>query len=196
VSRKIRSVAAGAALALGTVVGQTQQADAVGLDGATVTYGGYCCTAPVPADLVTNTPSATVGPGVEFPLGSIHASGSLSVIPFSLDVSSNMLDATFFSSGTLLSGGFNGGVITFSGAPPIVDVTVDPASDFIPTVLSFTSTSISNNVEGKPFVAGTHEILDVVTGTGPVLTPEPSTGALIGTGVASLIFLRRRRVSR
>jgi hypothetical protein len=184
------------ALAILSSVSAIQQADAVGLDGATVTYAGYCCTAPIPADLVTNTPSATVGPGIEFPLGSIHAIGTLNVIPFSLDVSSNMTDATFFSSGTLISGGFNGGVITFSGAPPIVDVTVDPASDFIPTALSFTSTSIIANGAGKSFIAGTHEIFDVVTGTPPTTTPEPSTWALIGASVASLIFLRRRQVNR
>jgi hypothetical protein len=170
-----------------------QQAGAAGLDGATVTYAGYCCTAPIPADLVSNTPSATVGPGIEFPLGSVHAIGTLNVIPFSLDVSSNMLDGTFFSSGTLINGGFNGGVLTFSGAPPIIGITVDPTSQFIPTGLSFTGTSISINGAGKPFIAGTHEIFDVMTGTGPapVPVPEPPVWPLIALATAALVIARR-----
>ncbi len=188
----VKRLGGGSVLAMLAAIAAIQPAAAIGLDGATVTYAGYCCTAPIPADLVTNTPSATVGPGVEFPLGSVHAIGSLNVIPFSLDVSSNMLDGTFFSSGTLIRGGFNGGVLTFAGAPPITGVTVDLASAFVPTSLSFTSTSISINGSGRPFVSGTHEIFDVTTGSGPVL-PEPPTWTLIGAGLAGLMFLRRRR---
>jgi hypothetical protein len=64
-----------------------------------------------------------------------------------------------------ISGSFNGYVYTFSGAPAITKVTVDPLthSAFAPTNISFASTSIDVNVSGLHYPSGAEQILDITT---------------------------------
>jgi hypothetical protein len=45
-----------------------------GLAGDTVTVGGYCCTAPIRADLFTNVLPGTVP--VNFPVGTLHGTSA------------------------------------------------------------------------------------------------------------------------
>ena len=82
---------------------------------------------------------------------------------------------------------FTGFTFTFSGAPAITKVTVDPASamDFGPLPgLTFTSTEIAVNLVGLAPAVGDELILDV-NPTAP-LVPEPSTWALMLLGFAGL----------
>jgi hypothetical protein len=166
------------------------QADLVG---ATVTIAGYCCTAPVPADLFTNTPTGTVP--VSFPVGSFVSVTSLAIIPSSFDVTADQVIQTSAASLRAAGGSFNGVVYTFSGAPDITDVTVDPLTtpSVAPTSLSFTRDSIFVNDAGLVTTVGARQILDITTGSVPVSTPEPSALALLGAGLAGLGVFRRRR---
>ena len=136
------------------------------LQGATVTITIYCCTAPPgPADeLISNTVSGTVP--VSFPKGSLKGTkGNLYELPVSVDVTADQVTLTSAESTQAISGSFNGYVYTFSGAPAITKVTVDPLthSAFTPTNISFTSTSIDVNVSGLNYPSGAKQILDITT---------------------------------
>ena len=92
---------------------------------------------------------------------------------------------------------FSGFVFTFAGALPITSVTVDSGSDpnFLPIVggLTFTPTAIFVNLAGDSPAVGDQLILDVTTGSTPVL-PEPSTWAMMLLGFAGLGYARYRRM--
>jgi hypothetical protein len=134
------------------------------LQGATVTVAVYCCTAPPgPTSQVSNTVSGTVP--ASFPQGSLTGSkGDMSPIPVSLDVAAGQITLTSGGTFQAAGGSFNGYVYTFSGAPAITKVTVDPLTSpsLVPTI-SFTSTSIDVNVSGLQYATGGKQILDITT---------------------------------
>ena len=128
-SRRTANVAAAASVAIAMCAFTASRADAAGLLGAEVTYAGYCCTAPILPDLVTNMPTAIVGPGIEFPLGSILTNGVFPlIVSQSDDVSANSITLSYPVTERTLGGTFNGAVFTFSGpsVPAITGATVDP----------------------------------------------------------------------
>ena len=95
---------------------------------------------------------------------------------------------------------FSGFIFTFTGAPDITKVTVDPASspDFQPTLpggLAFTATTISVNVNGDNLAVGDQLILDVTTKGSMTTVPEPSTWAMMLLGFAGLGFAGWRRTT-
>jgi hypothetical protein len=131
------------------------------LQGATVTIAVYCCTAPPgPANQTSNTVSGTVP--ASFPQGSLKGGA---VIPVSVDVTAGQVTLTSGGSWQAAGGSFNGYVYTFSGAPAITNVTVDPLTSpaLAPTSMTFTSNSISVNVSGLNYPSGGKQILDITT---------------------------------
>ena len=139
------------------------------LEGAAVTIAVYCCTAPPgPAEQISNTVSGTVP--ASFPQGSLKGSkGDQDTIPVSVGVMAGQVTLTSGFSGPASGGSFNGYVYTFSGAPAITNVTVDPltSAGFAPTGISFTSNSINVNVSGLNYPSGGKQILDITTGAAP-----------------------------
>ena len=160
----ITVVAAALAIALALAAGQTAPPAKASLQGATVTIAVYCCTAPpAPANLISNTVSGTVP--VSFPVGSLKGG---TVIPVSLNVTAGQVTLTSEAIEQAAGGSFNGYVYTFSGAPAITNVTVDPLTSpaVVPTSISFTSTSIDVNVSGLHYPSGAKQILDITTAAG------------------------------
>ena len=56
---------------------------------------------------------------------------------------------------------FNGFVFVFANAPTILDVTLDPTSNFTPTKISFTGNSVSMNLSADAVTTDSVAILDL-----------------------------------
>jgi hypothetical protein len=160
---------------------------AQGLTGSTSTTAVYCCSAPTEASRISNFVNAVVGPGVEVPAGALVPSGSLGVIPVTMDFTGTSIRVTYTANSTAATGAFNGYLFQFAGAPAITAVTLDPASTFIPTGFGFTANSVFFNASGLSIASGATSILNVST------VPEASTVALMLAGLAAVGALVRRR---
>ena len=93
-------------------------------------------------------------------------------------------NGTYFTFG---AGGFNGFVLDFTGIPAIGNVTVNRASQGLPTFVTFTSDSVDIAFNGGPEVRGSDTILNVS------FAPEPASLAVLAMGLIGLGFARRRR---
>jgi hypothetical protein len=96
-------------------------------------------------------------------------------------------------------GDFSGYVFTFTGtpAPDITNVEVGSgsASDFQPVSLTWTTNSITVNVNEVNLAVGDQLILDVTTaGSGPPAIPEPATWAMLLLGFAGFGFCGDRKL--
>jgi hypothetical protein len=168
---------------------------AAGLTGSTVTVGVYT-TFPGPLTLASNTPSATVGPTVEFPLGSLTALNSFNVIPITIDLTANTIDLHYPSGANATATSFNGYIFDFTNLPlpGITGVSVDPLSSLSPVGFSFTANQVRVNVEGLSIPANRDIILDIAA-VSP--TPEPTEAVLMLAGLGLLTgFVARRRKQR
>src|SRR5271170_7773165 len=91
------------------------------LIGSSVTVSGACCTSP--SDITSTNGPVVVGPGIEFPVGSILFYDE------QIDVTGNqIIITTIDSTNPYAPGGFNGFILTFAGAPSILGVTLDAAT--------------------------------------------------------------------
>jgi hypothetical protein len=129
------------------------------LNGATVSLSARYPTAD---DVFTNTVTGTVP--VSWPKGTLYSTrnGIVQVLA-SFDVTGTQVTETFLTNERLATGTFNGRIYKFTGAPAIINVTVDPQSDpaVAPTGISFTANSISVNDSGLNVTNGAKQILDV-----------------------------------
>jgi hypothetical protein len=168
---------------------------ATGLDGTQVTVTAYCCTAPIPSNAFTVPESAIVGPGIEFPSGSLTTT-SRDIITSNVDVSSFGIDIRYTTTDTAASGTFNGFGFDFSGqdAYSITGVSLNPLSTFAAASvgLSFDRDSVYYSGAGLPFTSSSRVLIDIVLS--PV--PEPASGALFAAGLGFLIALIRQRGQR
>ena len=126
---------------------------------------------------ILGTATATVGASnPTFPVGSIHGNTA-----FQINIIGNQIIYDPLANVTYGTGPFNGFVFTFATAPTILGVTLDAASTFTPTALSFTYNSVSLNLSGDTVTSTSTAILDLQLAG--VAAPEPGSLLLLLTGL-------------
>jgi hypothetical protein len=145
-------------------------------------------TVPCESVEITTLATATVGPAVEFPAGTLAFDGSL-------DVTDTQIIWTATLAETYGTGAFNGFELVFSGAPTITGVSLDSGSTLTPVSFSTAGgNEIFLNLAGLTALAGQKTILDVTTSSSPA--PEPTTFVLLATGLFGVAWATAKRKAR
>jgi len=165
----LRSLFQVAVILCGLLIGPVT-AGASTLIGSTVTATLYN---PNLSTILGGPTTATVGASTPtFPNGSIVGNTA-----FQINITSDQIFYNPLADVTYGSGPFNGFVFDFSNAPTIFGVTLDSASRFVPTAISFTANSVSLNLSGNTVNTSSVAVLDIQLQSNA--TPEPATWALI-----------------
>ncbi len=144
--------------------------------------------------------TAVVGPGVEFPSGSISllpSLGGFSVIGTNIDVGASTVTFTFTQTATATIAKFNGYVFNFgSTAPSITGATLDPSSSYTSSQVGVGisgSDEVWVNLEGDTLTKGSTILIDLSLAP----SPEPSVTllSLFGAGLIGVAMLKRRKVA-
>lgn len=178
------------------LVGPLASADS--LVGSQVTVTGDYPTLGTP---FTNSVTATVGPGVEFPSGTlVTIVGGVEVIGVNIDVGASTIDLSYTASDQALSAAFNGYVFDFSGVT-ITGASLDPSSSYTSSqfIVGFSPSEVTVNAEGVFLTAGSNVLIDITAVGNSSATPEPPTYALALAGLAALgclgIYRRRQTLT-
>ena len=144
---------------------------------------------PTLGNSISNSVTKTVGPGVEYPSGTlIDTATGIFIIGVNVDVGMSTIDLTYTQNAQALSGTFNGYVFDFSGAT-ITGASLDPSSTFTPQQIGvgFTPSEVTVNGEGVFFTTTSHILVDldavVTSSTPPPTAPEPQSYALMLSGL-------------
>jgi hypothetical protein len=138
----------------GAAEAATNDGGAAGLSGSTVTATLYN---PDLQTILGGPATAVVGASKPtFPNGSILGNSA-----FQINITSNQIIYSPLANVTYGSGTFNGFVFVFAHAPTILGVTLDPASNFNPTNLSFMGNSVSMNLSADTVTTNSVAILDI-----------------------------------
>jgi hypothetical protein len=176
-----------AAAAAAFALSPAPQAQAQSLTGSEVTVGAYCCSAPVAADLVSNTLTRVVGTDVEFPEGSFTATAGGQAFPVDIDVSGSTITLTYSAGGVAESGGYNGFVFDFDGAPTITGASLDSSGSNYSPIVTFDATHVFINEAGLTLAPGSSVLVNISA------VPEPQAYALMVGGLGLLGVMARRR---
>jgi hypothetical protein len=171
----------------------TLPAYADGLIGSQVTF---TLNDPSPYAAISVPLTATVGPGVEFPTGSVVSNSSTyTVYNPNIDVSAESILISYTVSGMFNGASFNGFSFDFAGAPTITGVSLDPASTLAASevLLGFSGDRIEVNLQGDSVTPSTNILLDVTTPATVAPTPEPRSFVLLATGLFGIAVLVQRK---
>ena len=121
---------------------------------------------PSTVNRVSNILTATVGPGIEFTNTAMQASGlpGYIIAPVNIDVSGTQITLSYTSSITIGTGQFIGYIFNFSSVNPLPTITglsLNSASNVVPTGLSFGPDSIQLNVAGLAITPQSKIVLDM-----------------------------------
>ena len=139
----------------------------------------------------------TVGPGVEFPSGSLQilpSYGGGYIIGVNIDVQQSSIDFAYTQTAQALGGLFNGYVFTFSSAPAILSATLDPASSYTSSQVGVSlqgSNEVLVNASGLFITSGSQIIVDLGLPASSA-APEPGTWGLIAITMLPIFLLVRR----
>jgi hypothetical protein len=166
----VRTFASGLIL-MGACLAFAPLMHAQGLVGSQVTLTGDYPDLGTP---FTEPNTQTVGPGLEYPVGSLTSlpQSGVFVIPINIDVGANSISGHYTANDTALTASFNGYVFDFGpGSPTITGATIDPSTTFAPgsVKLGFSPHQVTINVEGLTATPASSFLIDLTT------TPAPPT---------------------
>ncbi len=149
--------------------------------------------------------AVTTGVPPEFPAGTLAFDGSVAISGSQIIWTATLPETYVLGTAAPHAGAFNGFALMFTGAPTIIDVTLDPASTILPVPFTgppvssssgffFNGDNVLFNLAGDSVTAGQQLILDVQTS--PSAVPEPASAVLFGTGLLGGVAFLRRRLMR